>query len=94
MNRSFIKKPVSASKKPIKASFADRIVDLESILWDIADQYNTSQPVSGDWDSETIHEMNTIADALNISTGSAKALMIHELGFDENDFVLASTQTK
>lgn len=88
------KSKVSASKKAIKARSANQIVDLESILWDIADRYNTSEPVSGDWDDETIHEMNAIAEALNISAGSAKALMIHELGFNEEDFVMASTSLR
>lgn len=88
------KSKVSASKRAIKARSANQIVDLESILWDIADRYNTSQPVSGDWDDETIHEMNAIAEALNISAGSAKALMIHELGFNEEDFIMASTKAK
>lgn len=94
MKRTYVARPVLASKKTVKASFSDRIVDLESILWDIADRYNRSEPVSGDWDDETLHEMNAIAEALNISTGSAKALMIHELGFGEEDFVLASTRQK
>lgn len=90
MKRKYVARPVLASKKAVKASYSDRIVDLESILWDIADKYNRSEPVSGDWDAETIHEMNAISDALNVSSGSAKALMIHELGFSEDDFVIAS----
>ena len=72
-------------KKFIKSS--SLVLDLRSTLFDIVDKYNgTSYPVSGDWDTETEAELNDIADALNITKESAKALMIFELGFDESDF--------
>lgn len=55
-------------------------------LWEIAERYNTSKPVSGDWSTETAHEQQAIADELNISPAKAKKLMIDELGFDESMF--------
>lgn len=55
-------------------------------LEDIIDVYNTSSPVSGDWSTEAIHEMNAIAKGLDIPKSRAKKIMIEELGFDEDMF--------
>lgn len=55
-------------------------------LWEIADRYNTSKPVSGNWDNETEHELNAISKELEISKQEAKQLMIDELGFPEEEF--------
>lgn len=55
-------------------------------LYDIADRYNTSSPVSDDWDTEIEHEQQAIADAFNISLEAAKKVMINILGLDNNDF--------
>ena len=55
-------------------------------LWEIADRYNTSKPVSGNWDTETEHELNAISKELGISKQEAKDLMIKELGFDNDMF--------
>lgn len=60
-------------------------------VWEIAERYNTSSPVSGDWDSETSHEMHTIADELNISVADAAQIMIDELGFNRSDFATLSS---
>ena len=85
MKRRF-KVYASNHKRPIKAWSSDTIVDVQAILEDIAEKYTTSQPVSGDWDTELDHELEEIAEALNVSEESAKALMINELGFTELDF--------
>ena len=55
-------------------------------LYDIADRYSTSSPVSGNWDTEIEHEQQAIADAFNISLEAAKKVMINILGFNEQDF--------
>ena len=55
-------------------------------LYDIADRYNTSSPVSGNWSTETEHEQQAIADAFNISLEAAKKVMINVLGLDDQDF--------
>lgn len=81
-----MRKVIKSSRRLIKADMGDQIIDLLGLLYDVTDKYNTSHPVSGDWDTEANHEMLTIADAFNISTESAKALMINELGFSERDF--------
>lgn len=81
-----MRKVIRASKRSIKADTGDQIIDLLGLLYDVTDKYNTSHPISGDWDTEANHEMLTIADAFNISAESAKALMINELGFSERDF--------
>ncbi len=59
--------------------------ELEKV-WEIAERYNSSRPLSGDWSTETKHEMNAIAKELNISKSLAKKIMIDELGFDEDMF--------
>lgn len=55
-------------------------------LYDIADRYNTSSPVSGNWDTETKHQQKTIAKEFNISLEDAKDVMINILGFDDEMF--------
>lgn len=79
----FKSKPVRSSES-ITAS--EVVFDLCDALMDIAEGYVVSRPVSGNWDTETEHEMKAIAKAFNISEKSAKALMINELGFDPSEF--------
>lgn len=76
-------------KKLIKSS---RNIDevISDKVWEIADRYNTSRPVSGDWATEIVHEQRAIAEELGISMREAKQLMIDELGFEEDHFVKAS----
>lgn len=54
-------------------------------LDEIAERYNTSVPVSGDWDTEVQHERAAIAEELGVSDEEAKQLMIDYLGFSEED---------
>ena len=73
-------------KRYIKSSKHPVVFDLKDSLMDVIDIYNgQSKPLSGDWETETAHEQQTIADAFNISLASAKAIMINELGFDPDD---------
>jgi hypothetical protein len=53
-------------------------------LYEIADRYSSSTPVSGNWDTETQHEMKAIMEELGVSEEEAKKLMINVLGFDES----------
>ena len=55
-------------------------------IMDIANRYNTSQPVSGSWETEPEHERQAIAKELGISSNKAKAVMKDRLGFDDSDF--------
>lgn len=55
-------------------------------LEEIANRYNTSKPVSGDWYKETEHELRAIASELGLSMKQAKQVMIDELGFEEDQF--------
>ena len=55
-------------------------------LYDIADRYNTSSPVSGSWNTETEHEQRAIANEFNIPLKAAKDVMINILGFEEEMF--------
>lgn len=56
------------------------------VVYGIADEYNVTSPVSGDWDTETEHEQNVIAEALGVSLEDAKEIMIKYLGFSEDMF--------
>ena len=56
-------------------------------LYGIADRYNVSRPVSGDWDNETVHEQRAISKELGLSMEEAKQVMIDQLGFTEDMFV-------
>ena len=78
--------------KNINCSFDVYTIDDDKLM-DIIDKYNgTSYPVSGDWDTETAHEQQAIADAFGISLDDAKKVMICRLGFPEDDkFIDAST---
>jgi len=53
---------------------------------EIADKYVTSNPVSGDWDTETAAEQKEISKALGVSADEAKKIMIDYLGFEEDMF--------
>lgn len=55
-------------------------------MYEIAERYNTSYPVSGDWETETAHEQQAIADEFGISLDDAMHIMIDILGFDPDDF--------
>lgn len=55
-------------------------------LWDIADRYTTSSPVSGDWSTETQHELQAIQDELGVDEATAKQYMIDILGFEPEEF--------
>lgn len=76
-------KLVDSCDKIISSEYGD--IDHDR-LWEIAEQYNSSIPVSGDWDTETQHEQQTISDELGVSMDEAKNIMIDELGFDESMF--------
>lgn len=76
----FVKKAADAIKNPPAKPFLKR-------LYRIADRYSTSRPVSGDWDTETVHEQRAIAKGLGISMKEAKQVMINQLGFTEDMFV-------
>lgn len=55
-------------------------------VWEIANNYTTSNPKSGDWDKETEAEQKEISKALGISMDEAKQVMIDELGFNKDMF--------
>ena len=67
--------------------------DEKDELWDLIDKYNSSSPVSGDWDTETADEQKTIAEHFNISLDDAKQIMIDYLGFEPDDAFADSTET-
>lgn len=72
-------------KKNMRENFelSDDELDL---VYDIADRYCVSSPVSGNWDTETVHEMNAISDELGITPEEAKQVMIDYLGFEDDMF--------
>ena len=55
-------------------------------LDEISNRCVTSNPVSGDWDTEVKHEQAAIAKELGVSMQQAKQIMIDELGFEEDQF--------
>ena len=55
-------------------------------LNEIAERYCASSPVSGDWDTETVHEQEAISNELGVSMDEAKNIMIDQLGFEEDMF--------
>ena len=54
-------------------------------LWNIADSFVASQPVSGEWATETAAEQQYIADHFDCSLEQAKQYMINYLGFEPDD---------
>lgn len=73
---------------------ADEEIDEETLdaLWDIANRYTTSYPVSGDWESETQHELHAIMDELGVDEATAQRYMIQVLGFSPEEFESANKQ--
>lgn len=84
-------KVYSSSSEDTNSKLVSDINDDE--LFEIAENYNTSNPVSGNWDSETTHEQKAIADHFNISMDEAKQLMIDKLGFSDEDFDYVSSSS-
>jgi hypothetical protein len=76
--------PVSGKLIDVLDMFNDE--DTLDRLYDLVDIYNTSSPVSGDWDTETKDEQEAIAEEFDISLEDAKGVMINILGFDEDLF--------
>lgn len=58
----------------------------QDLLWDIANRYNTSVPVSGSWKTETEHEINTIMNTFGISKKQAIQCMKKYLGWTDEEF--------
>ena len=73
------------SSTAIKASI-ELTAEQQEELETIAEKYTTSNPVSGDWDTETASEQKDISDAFGISMDDAKQVMIDYLGFEEDMF--------
>ena len=84
---------VMTSSEIIKASEGIDEATLET-LWNIADRYVTSYPVSGDWSSETQHELKSIQDELGVDESTAQRYMIEVLGFSPEEFESANKQAK
>lgn len=59
--------------------------DLDDKIWEIADRYSASSPLSGDWSNESAHELAEIMKETGLSEGHAKAKMIELLGFDPHE---------
>ena len=76
-------------KRVIKASLSIAKLSDEQMerVDDIAERYTGSHPVSGNWDTEARHELSAIQRELKISREDAKDIMIHYLGFDEDDLI-------
>lgn len=51
-------------------------------VFDIAERYGTSKPVSGDWDTEDEHEKAAIMKELGVSEADAEKIMVQLLGFE------------
>ena len=69
-----------------KKSFVDSLSE-ETLdkIWKIAERYNTSSPISGNWDTETLHERDAIVKELGLTKEEANEVMIEYLGFDALD---------
>lgn len=59
-------------------------------LWNIADSFVSSNPVSGDWETETAAEQQYIAEHFDCSLDQAKEYMVNYLGFDPTDKFIGS----
>ena len=61
----------------------------KQLLYSIADRYRTSIPVSGNWRTETEHELNAICKELGVRKDTAKNIMKKYLGFTDREFIKA-----
>ena len=59
----------------------------QDLLWDIANKYCTSVPISGSWDTETEHQINTIMNIFGISRKQAIQCMKKYLGWTDEDLI-------
>lgn len=53
---------------------------------EIAERYCVSEPISGKWETEVIHERDTLMDELNLTEKEAEFIMLNYLGFEPSDF--------
>lgn len=58
-------------------------------IWEIAERYNTSSPVSGNWDTEILHERDAIVKEVGLTKKEANEVMVEYLGFDTLDIEIA-----
>ena len=79
---------VTSATKVVGGYYETKELDDEELdlLYEIADRYNVSSPVSGSWDTETEHEQEAISAELGVSKDQARDIMIEYLGFDESQF--------
>ena len=72
--------------KMIKTIYTVNLTEAEEeALYDLADTYCTSFPISGSWETETEHEIKAIIKLFNIDKEIAKLIMVQYLGFDYNE---------
>lgn len=69
----------------IRGSEAVMCGDIDDQIWDIAQRYTTSSPVSGDWDTEPAHLLKAIIEETGLSEGEAKSKMIEVLGWEPRE---------
>lgn len=76
----------SSKKDTSKSDSSKKKVIDEDKIYEIADRYNSSTPVSGDWNTELDHEIATIQKEFGLSKSEAKDAMKKYLGFTDDDF--------
>ena len=80
---SHVTEPINAAVEFTEIELEEPEIDL---LNEIADRYVSSEPLSGDWDTETEHEQQAIADELGCTLDEARYLMKKYLGFTDDMF--------
>lgn len=90
VDNGFLKPIDSACNSCNIMSTADLSIEDQEKLYEIADRYVGSEPVSGNWTTEAIHEQEAIADEFGVSLEEAKQMMIEYLGFTDDMFVVES----
>lgn len=87
---SYAKNQAEAYAEKLKAQEAFSRIELDETqlkkLYDIAEIYNTSNPISGSWEHEVEHEQAAISKGLGVSIAEAKEIMKEYLGFDDFNF--------
>lgn len=87
---SYAKNQAEAYAEKLRAQESFSGIELDEVqlkkLYDIAEIYNTSNPISGSWEHEVEHEQAAISRGLGVSLEEAKEIMKQYLGFDNSNF--------
>jgi len=66
-------------------SSLDDFDNIDDYIWELAQKYTSSVPLSGSWDTEDAYLLKELMDKTGLSEGECKSKMISVLGYEPED---------